>query len=479
MSDARLTGLLFAAALLARTVAALGSAIFGTDGGHYLLMADWMREGRVHDALSLTYHPLYPLLIAVVRPLAASTEHAGEAVSVVLGAGAVIPFYAVVQALFGRPAAVLTGLLYAFGPMLVEVQSDVMTEGTYLFFSFSSLWLTWKMAQEPTLARGVVLGLSAGAAFLTRTEGLLSVALALAWPVVFSVRHRSGLGTRIAGIALTAAALLLVLSPYLFWVKAQRGHWALSARPSVISSEKAVGVGAAPAEEESPRGSYYRQYGKGLFRLSGLLIPFYLLGLPALGRLDRLRAALYFSFPLGQLLGVLVMLRRHDFMSDRYLLTGMTLLLPVAALGLLSALGWLSRRKGVVARPAFGAALLLAIAVLPGLRCLKLRRQECLSYPLAAQWILAQGGPRPKGLSGPVEQVAYLTGSRSYYAGSTAEQLRGALKVYPIEYFVYSEKDVRGRSDYVAMLRSFERLEAPVTVDGPPGTWKVYIQRVK
>jgi hypothetical protein len=52
LSDARLAGLLFAAAFLARLVACLGTAIYGTDGGHYLLMADWMGDGRFRSIRS-------------------------------------------------------------------------------------------------------------------------------------------------------------------------------------------------------------------------------------------------------------------------------------------------------------------------------------------------------------------------------------------------------------------------------------------
>lgn len=482
MTDSRLAGLLFSAALLTRLVAAMGTAIFGTDGGHYLLMADWMREGRFHDALLLTYHPLYPMLIGLVRSVTSSTEQAGVLVSVTLGAGAILPLFATVKGVFGRPAAFVAGLLYAFGPTVLELQSDVMTEATYFFFFFSSLWLTWRMAEDPHPVRGLVLGACVGAAFLTRPEGLLPIVLSIAWPAIFAIRHREALPRRLLGILATAIAMFLMVSPYLVWVKAQRGHWALSVRASAISGERSVGVGEGEGDEAgvSPSQSvYYRLYGRALFRLSGVLIPFFLLGLPLLRTLHPWRAMLYFSFPLGQMLGVLVALRRHNFMSDRYILAGMLLLMPVAALGLVQVLRWLSRRPGLPGRPALGATLILVLTVLPGVRCLKLRREECRSYPIAAQWIRMQPGPPPRGMSGPVEQVAYLCGARSYYSPTKADELKPALQSLPIDYFVYSEKDVQNRPEYIAMLKSCDALAPAVAVAGPPGTWTVYIQRVK
>jgi len=479
MTDTRLAMLLFAAAFLARLIAATGSAIFGTDGGHYLLMADWMREGRFHEALLLTYHPLYPLLTAALRSVTPSTELAGELVSTTLGSAAAIPLFAAVRGVFGRPTAFLTGLIYAFGHPLVEVQSDVMTEGAYFFFLFGTLWLTFRMTAEPGPVRGAVLGASAAAAFLTRPEGLLAIALSLAWPAVFILRHHRAPALRIAGIATTALVILLMTSPYLFWVKVQRGHWALSVRPSAIAGERSLGAGAQGEETADSQAVLYRQYARALFRLSGVMIPFFLLGLPSLRKVDMWNGLLYFSFPVGQLIGILVAMRRHNFMSERYLLAGMTLLMPVAALGILRVLDWLSHRPGPAGRPALGAVLVLLLTVAPGVRCLRLRRVECLSFPAAARWIQSQPGPRPRGMSGPVEQVAYLCGTRSYYTPAGRDDLRQSLKTLPVDYLVYSEKDVTNRAEYVRMLRSCEELEPAVAIAGTPGTWTVYIHRVK
>lgn len=485
MSDARLSALLFLAALLSRTLSGLGAAIFGTDGGHYLLMADWMREGRFNDALSLTYHPMYPLLIAVARSFCGSTEQAGQAVSVLLGAGAVVPLFATVRTVFGRPPAFILALLYAFGPALFEVQSDVMTEGTYFFFFFSSVALTLQMAEQPTLVRGIVLGAAAASAFLTRPEGLLPIALAVIWPTLFVFRYRKAPLLRFAGILLTTATIVLALSPYLLWVRSVRGCWALSARPAAISGERAVGVTEQlPPEggDDVPqgRGVYFRLYLRSLFRLTGVLIPFYLLGVASLRGLDRLRTAVYFSFPMGQMAGVLITLRTHNFMTERYILAGMTMMAVVAALGMLRAWSWATTRwSWASVRPAAGGAFIAVLAVLPGVRCLKLRRQDCLSYPVAARWIREQHWPQLRGMSGPVEQVAYLCGVRSYYTGLTPELLRRQIREMPVDCYVYSQKDVESRPDYVKMLQSSPDLLPPESIAGPKGTVTVFVQRVK
>src|SRR5262245_10733796 len=307
-------------------------------------MADWIRAGRIHDALTVAYHPLYPLLIAVAEPVAGGTEEAGSAVSILLGAAATAPLFLTVRAIFGRPPAFFVALFYAFSPAIVEVQSDAMTEGTYMFFLFSSLWLTWRMMEEPSLERGAALGAAAAATFLARPEGLLAVAMALAWPAAALAIRRDRVLPRGGGMLVALAVILLLVAPYLFWVKAQRGKWGLSVRPSALSAEKAI----AGTDEQDPvkKSRLYGIYAHSMFRMTalGVLIPFTLLGLASLRGIGLRPALFYLSFPIGLLGGPLYVLRTHDFMSVRYLLAGMTLLHALTGLGLTAAIAWLARR---------------------------------------------------------------------------------------------------------------------------------------
>ena len=82
-------------------------------------------------------------------------------------------------------------------------------------------------------------------------------------------------------------------------------------------------------------------------------------------------------------------------------------------------------------------------------------------------------------MSGPLTQVAYLSGSRSVYSGLTPEALREQIRRGEVEYYAYSENDVAGRSKDVELLRSCEMLQPPVEIQGGPGTVKVYLQRVR
>jgi 4-amino-4-deoxy-L-arabinose transferase-like glycosyltransferase len=479
MSDSRLAAFLFGLALLIRMVAWMGSALFGTDGCHYLLMADWFSAGRFHEALQIAYHPLYPLLIAVARIPLRDSVLAGHLVSILLGAAAVLPLFQMLRKYFGRPEAFIAAILYAFSPSLIEVHSDVMTEGTFMFFFFSAMALAGAMMEEPSLERAVVLGACAAAAYLTRPEGVLVVILGVAWQVVELLRRRDRPATRAGGLVLTVIVIAVAVAPYILWIKSVKGHWDLSMRPSVGSARKAVALLADPGAESAASNGFLGML-KAVYRMTYLvLIPFYLLGLAGLRKVSLRHALFYFSFPVCYLVGVLFTLRTHTFMSYRYVTAPMSLLMALPALGLVSVIRGSARRwPDARWRPAASGALLLLVGVLPCARWFNPSRLEILGFPVAARWIRAQGPP-PRGLSGPAQQVAYLAGCPSRYSPVTPGDLRRQITLEPVDYYVYSEKDVAKRPQYVAMLRACELLEPPVEITGPPGSLKVFIQRVK
>jgi 4-amino-4-deoxy-L-arabinose transferase-like glycosyltransferase len=483
MSDARFAALLFAAALLARLVSWMGLCFFGPDSANFLIMADWMGEGRFQDALAMAYHPFYPLLIAVAKPLAGGSVAAGHAISILLGAAATVPLFNVAKAVFGRPAAFISALTYAFHPRIVDVQSDVMTEATFMFLFVSSMWLTWRMMEEPSPERGVVLGLASAAAFLTRPEGILAIMLALGWPVVEILRRREAGAKRIGEVLLMLAVILVALSPYLFWVKSVRGHWAFSIRPSLISAERATGIYSGPEDRGSSllgAPKLYKDYVQSILRLNlhGALFPFHLIGLASLGGLGLRRGLFYFSFLGGLLGGVLYTLRQHNAMSDRYLMVAMTLFMALAGVGIVSAFRHAARRWPEARwRPAACATLILLIAVIPGLRWLSLRRLEDRSFSEAARWIRSQGNPSPS-VSG-TSQVAYLSGGRILPLPSSPDEIRRDIDVDRVGFFVYDSRDLKALSPTVKMLASCQWLEPAVKIEGPPGTLNIYVQRVK
>ncbi len=479
MSDGRIAAWLLLAAFLARLVACLGTLIFGTDSGQFLWMADRMSEARFHDALSVTYHPMYPLLVAALKTFAGSAERAGFWISMTLGAGAVLPLFFLARSVFGRPAAFIAGLIYAFHPYTVELHADVMTEGTFSFFLFWAMWLGWRALEDPSLDRAVLAGLSAAAAFLTRAEGVLAMALVPAWQGVELLRRRDRWGTRLGGIGLGLAAMALLTFPFLLWVKSVHPEkkWALSAKWSVTQAGATVAPSRAEAAGE---GGYEARVGRVAFSVVRMMyyvgIPFYLLGLLGLRGLEARRALFYFSFPLLHLAGLLWSLQKVTYMSYRYVVPPMNLLAAVMALGVVVAIRFLARRWPEARWILASQVLVAVVAVAVGIRAFGVHRADANAAREAAAWIRAQGGPAREVCS-TMDQIPYLAGARAAGFPPDWERLGDALDRRPIDYFVYTDRDLADpRPAYVSRLPECARLDPPAAIRGQR---TIYIQRVK
>ena len=483
MSDARVAFLLWGAAFLSRYVMYLGTEIFGTDSAEFLLMAQWMREGRFHDALNITYHPMYPLLISAMSLFTGDLERAGFWVSILLGSAAAVPLFFLVKSIFGRPAAVVTVLIYAFQPHTVELGADIMTEPTFAFFFFSAMWLGWRSIEEPSLERSLLGGLAAGAAYLTRAEGVLAVGLVTVWPLLVGFARREGRTARLGGAALGLVAALLLAFPFLLWVRSEMGTWKISKKASVTYAEGSLGAGGLREEDQGAKEGRSRWSGRyakliqSLGRMTYIVtVPFLLLGLAGL-RGHGWRGPLYFfSFPLGYLAGVVNSLRSLHYMSYRYVVPVANLLMVVAGLGFVVLVRQLSKRwpPDQAVRTACGAvALMIGVMAVPVLRP---HRTEEATFRVAGQWLVEH---RRKGDSffTTTDKLVFLAGEGARTYPLTMEAFQARVTKNPAAYYVFAEKDLdERRRSYIDWLRSSGLVAEPVVLAGVrPGAWSVTI----
>jgi 4-amino-4-deoxy-L-arabinose transferase-like glycosyltransferase len=506
MTDARLAALFFGIALLVRVILYMGTALFGTDSGQFLIMADLMREGRFDEALRMEYHPMYPLLIAVTRSFLPSTEAAGFWVSMVLGSGAVVPLFWTVRSIFGRPAAFITALLYAFQPHAVEVHADVMSEGTFSFFFFTSVWLAWSSVREPSVERSLLAGAAACAAYLTRPEGILAPLLILGWTVLGMIRHRDRLGLRLGSAGACGAAALLLASPFLLWVHGAAGRWTISVKQSVKISEKVVEapipivtpVVGAPSDtgSEAHKGAseslkiagvpvgeilWTGRYGKLLKSMGRMTyvvaVPFILLGLWGLRGSGWWGPLFYFSFPLGYLAGLLYAMRAVPHASYRYLIPSANMFMVMAALGVIVIVRFMARRWPEPVWTRVSAALLLLIVAILATPSLKVNRLEESALREAAEWVRSRSAPRPRVCS-TVDKIGYLAGAKVLDYPPDWGAFEWYLDHRPADFYLFLEKDLeQKRPPYIDQVATTDRLgQAVVFPSKPqPGVRKVYV----
>ncbi len=448
--------LLALAAVAVRAAGALTVAVVAPDGSRYLRMARLMLEGKFGAALDVNpMHPLFPLLIALGDALIGNPLVAGAAVSAILGGLALIPLYAISRAVWDDRVATVAGMLYVFLPPVAILHGEVMTEGTFHFFFFSSMALAWSALERKSWERAVLAGACTGLAWLARPEGIYLLPLFL----LAALFHRHRFTPAALGLALAAAFLLAY--PYLAAVKARTGGWNVSAHPNsqwvmgVLTGRRAASGWDVnvPHAEEHEDFRYILRFGKvggpALYILKTLakdmfyvLVPFALAGFfffrPEPGRWGP---ALYLLAAAGGYVvpSILSFFAASSF-GYRWLLPTAILLLPFADTGI-------PKAAERVRRPAALPVLLSVLSLAMLVKVLDSKREEKRGLKDAGLAIRARLGPdrRMAGMSRQVE----------HYAQGDFLELPGDLAFVRLEKLV-EERKIEVLPFYVRDLRHLE-----------------------
>ncbi len=439
---------LAALALGIRVLRALQIEVIFNDGPQFVGIARNLAAGSWSAALAHDYHPLYPGLMALLHPLTGDWVLSGVAVSVVAGTLAVWVAYAWLDAAVGRVPARVGAFALAVHPYAIDVSADVMSDGLHLLLFLCAVALGWRALQQRG-AGGAALGcgLAAGGAYLVRPEGA-GVALAVA-----GVAALEALRGRLAPRALLrlGAALgvgcLLVMTPYVSWLSAERGELTFSQKKSInalLGVERLrdwlghapdpdpalapAAAGPAEAPEPNPLGGDLAvgppvaaalvevletslsvlRYEVALLLILGLVAARWPPGLR--GRYHAVLIALYLVVLTGLLANV-------GYLSRRHALPAALSTLPYVALGAVAAASWLARplrRAG--GRGAAWTLLLLLVAGLGLGKAFRTPDGDALAERRAAEWLRANHAP--------VARVAAVKQRVAFYADAPFADLR-------------------------------------------------------
>ncbi|WP_165249752.1 glycosyltransferase family 39 protein [Paludisphaera soli] len=206
----------FAAALLGRLAAT--TEVMYADGLRYVAGAQAVARGDWKaSVVRAVDHPAYPVAIAAAhRALGLDDgpqgwQSAAQVVSVLAGAMLVPPLYLVALELFGSTAAWLACLLAFLVPTTGHVLADVLSEGTFLLFFTWGCWTALRFFRAGAVRWLIPTIACAGAAYLTRPEGLLLPA-ALAAALLLTPLAA---GLRLSRAAWLRATALVVVGPSL------------------------------------------------------------------------------------------------------------------------------------------------------------------------------------------------------------------------------------------------------------------------
>lgn len=171
----------FLAALGVRIALAWATPVINSDGPIYLAQARSILAGDLAAAVvDHSYAPGTAALIALVARCGVPLGAAGYAVSVLAGALAVFPLWALARAAFSPRTAVAAVLLYAFLPVPARLSASVLTTGLFTFVFCLVLALAVQLHARPRVHTALLTGCAAAFAYAVRADGLVLAPAAFA-----------------------------------------------------------------------------------------------------------------------------------------------------------------------------------------------------------------------------------------------------------------------------------------------------------
>ena len=153
--------------------------------------------------------PAFPYLLGGVYAVTGESETVGRIVQALLGTAVVVLTMFVALRLFGRPTAIVVGVMAALFPPLVIDGATLLSEPLFVAFELLAILAVLAFRRANGMGWAALAGVLIGLAFLTRANALvLLVVLAFA---VWAPDRRRGLRSLRAPAVLLACALLVVV----------------------------------------------------------------------------------------------------------------------------------------------------------------------------------------------------------------------------------------------------------------------------
>lgn len=231
--------------------------VIGTDGAWYAILGANLVHGRGYadptGATSTFYPPLYPITIGLFSLLTGNLERAGRLSALVASIALVPVTYYLAKATFDRRVAAVAAVIVALLPALAENGVLVLAEALYTLLLTGGALAVIAGLQTRGARQALwcaVAGACLAGAGLTRPEGYPYapifglLILAAAW----HARRRAGLRQLATPVLAVGAAYLLVLAPYLVFMRQQTGLWQVSGK---VATNVVVAYRGAMAEERN------------------------------------------------------------------------------------------------------------------------------------------------------------------------------------------------------------------------------------
>ena len=206
----------------------VGPEVMEGEGTSYTRTAENLLRGRGFESQyggpQTMYTLLFSLLIAVSKLIFIDSDIAARMVGVITGSALVIPVFCIARTVWGRPAAIASGVLIAVNPLLIGYSVAVYTEMTYILFVMSGAYFGLRALEFGSIRYPLLAGITFALAYLTRPEGIVFLGIAAGAVLVATWMRGVAWRKGISHATLLLVAGLLVASPYIAYLYKNTGE---------------------------------------------------------------------------------------------------------------------------------------------------------------------------------------------------------------------------------------------------------------
>lgn len=205
-----LWGLLFAC-LIPRALMAAHVEVICADGAFFVELAQQIDRDQPREAVGQYDANLFPLILIGLHNLGLSWEDGGAWWGVLCGSFAVWPLHGWMRRQFDDRIALISCLLYAAHPKLIEWSPEIVREPTFWLLLTSSLYFTHRALSELQYRWFFLGGLTTVLAIMTRFEGWFLLGAIAIWVVQRWKALTVARGHLLAGMACLAVCFPVCL----------------------------------------------------------------------------------------------------------------------------------------------------------------------------------------------------------------------------------------------------------------------------
>lgn len=185
--------------------------------------------------------PIYPLFIRIFHEITQiDLTHSARLVSVIFGSLILVPFYLFLKKSYKKETAIIGSILIIFFPYLIVISLNALTESTFVFFFFLSLFYIYSAIKIENKVRYFLGGLFLSISYLVRPEAFLYFMVFWLWLIIYGKLKKIKFQKVIIFGALFTLGFSLLTIPYICLVHQRLDQWTISGKTKSIFMQHGV-----------------------------------------------------------------------------------------------------------------------------------------------------------------------------------------------------------------------------------------------